>query len=279
MTETVELVPEWAIVRKQPVFYRRSLNHQARRAIVHLHGFAISGSYMVPTAELLADEFRTFVPDLPGFGKSLDPDHVLSISELADSVEAFLDVVGVERATLVGNSLGCAIVASFAHRHSDRLDRVVLVSPAGGVNSRPLPRAMGQLLLDAPREPISMAKVAVPDYLRFGVVPALKLFRAMTRFPAVERVLELDVPTLAVLGSRDPLLPPASRVREMAGLVHDDVRIVVIKDAAHAINYSHPRELSAVIRQFMDDEPIVGAPESAAAPVAELLSTSYHRRA
>lgn len=271
MIGAVDLQESWAIVRNQPVFYRHSLNFDARRALVHLHGFAISGSYMLPTAELLADEFRTFVPDLPGFGKSLDPDHVLTISELADSVEAFLDIVGLEKATLVGNSLGCAILAAFAHRHSDRLDRVVMVSPAGGLNSRPLARAIGQLLLDAPREPVSMTRVAVPDYLRFGVVPALKLFRAMTRFPAVERVLELDVPTLAVLGSRDPLLPAPSRVREMAGLVHDDVRIVVIKDAAHAINFSHPRELAAVIRQFMDDEPIVGAVDiPGCAPVSEL---------
>jgi pimeloyl-ACP methyl ester carboxylesterase len=270
MTRKGDLLDSWAIVRNQPVFYRRS-EHDDGRVMVHLHGFAISGSYMVPTARLLADEFTTFVPDLPGFGKSLNPDHVLTIDELADSVRAFLDAVGVDRATLVGNSLGCAILAAFAHRHPDRLDRVVMVSPAGGVHSRPLPRAIGQLLLDAPREPASMAAVAVPDYLRFGVVPAVKLFHAMTRFPAVDHVLELDVSTLAVLGSRDPLLPPVGRVREMAGLVHDGVRIVVIKDAAHAINFSHPRELSAVIRQFMDDRPIVGAVDvPGGAPVAEL---------
>jgi pimeloyl-ACP methyl ester carboxylesterase len=271
MTGNGDLLDAWAIVRNQPIFYRRSEIVDGRRVLVHLHGFAISGSYMVPTARLLVDEFTTFVPDLPGFGRSLNPDHVLTIDELADSVAAFLDQVGVDRATLVGNSLGCAILASFAHRHPDRLDRVVLVSPAGGVHSRPLPRAIGQLLLDAPREPMSMAAVAVPDYLRFGVVPALKLFHAMTKFPAVDHVLELDVSTLAVLGTRDPLLPPVSRVREMAGLVHDGVRIVVIKDAAHAINFSHPRELSAVIRQFMDDRPVLGAIDvPGAAPVAEL---------
>jgi len=278
MTGSGDLLDSWAIVRNQPMFYRRSQSMDAVRVLVHLHGFAISGSYMVPTARLLADEFTTLVPDLPGFGKSLDPDHVLTIDELADSVAAFLDTVDVDRASLVGNSLGCAILASFAHRHPDRLDRVVMVSPAGGLHSRPLPRAIGQLLLDAPREPVSMATVAVPDYLRFGVVPALKLFHAMTRFPAVDHVLELDVSTLAVLGSRDPLLPPVSRVREMAELVHDGVRIVVIKDAAHAINFSHPRELSSVIRQFMDDRPIVGAvDEPGTAAVAELYTAGKVR--
>lgn len=71
------------------------------------------------------------VPDLPGFGRSINPDHALSIPEFADSAAAFLDEVGVERATIIGNSLGCAILASFAHRHPDRIERAVLVSPAG----------------------------------------------------------------------------------------------------------------------------------------------------
>jgi len=44
----------------------------------------------------------------------------------------------------------------------------------------------------------------VPDYVRFGPVNTLRLFREMTQFPALERLLEVPVPTLAVLGSRDP---------------------------------------------------------------------------
>jgi hypothetical protein len=98
MTGNGDLLDAWAIVRNQPIFYRRSEIVDGRRVLVHLHGFAISGSYMVPTARLLVDEFTTFVPDLPGFGRSLNPDHVLTIDELADSVAAFLDQVGVDRA-------------------------------------------------------------------------------------------------------------------------------------------------------------------------------------
>ena len=52
-----------------------------------------------------------------------------------------------------------------------------------------------------------MARVAVPDYLRFGPVSALRLFRQLTRFPSLERLQHTPVPTLAVLGSRDPLMP------------------------------------------------------------------------
>jgi pimeloyl-ACP methyl ester carboxylesterase len=226
--------------------------------ILHLHGFAISGSYMVPTADLLAGEFRTYVPDLPGFGRSLPPSHPLTIPELADSAADLLDTVGIDRATVLGNSLGCAILGAFAQRHPDRIERAIMVSPAGGIHNRPLLRAIGQLALDAPREPVSMATVAVPDYLHFGVVDALRLFIAMTRFPALEALLGLDVPLLAVLGARDPLLPPWSRIRQVVRQLPPETRVAVLKDAAHAINYSHPAELAAIVRQFMADEPITG---------------------
>jgi pimeloyl-ACP methyl ester carboxylesterase len=236
--------------------------------ILHLHGFAISGSYMVPTADLLADEFRTYVPDLPGFGRSLPPSHPLTIPELADSAADLLDSLGIDRATVLGNSLGCAILGAFAQRHPDRIERAIMVSPAGGIHNRPLLRAIGQLALDAPREPVSMATVAVPDYLHFGVVDALRLFIAMTRFPALEALLGLDVPLLAVLGARDPLLPPWSRIRQVVMQLPSETRVAVLKDAAHAINYSHPAELAAIVRQFMADEPITGpGPRDGISPI------------
>jgi len=66
--------------------------------------------------------------------------------------------------------MGCPISIELADRYTDRIERVVMV----------------------------------PDYVRFGPVNTLRLFREMTQFPALERLLEVPVPTLAVLGSRDP---------------------------------------------------------------------------
>jgi pimeloyl-ACP methyl ester carboxylesterase len=249
----------WAIVHGTPVYYRMRLPTDARCALLHLHGFAISGSYMVPSAELLADRFANYVPDLPGFGRSPRPDRPLTIPELADSAAGFLDAVEVERATVVGNSLGCATVASFAQRHPDRIERAVLVSPAGGRQSRPLLRALWQLARDAPREPRSMAKVAAPDYIHFGIADTYRLFVAMTRFPAFEALLDLAVPTLVVIGVRDPLLPPADRIKEVIGQMHPHLVLAVLRDAAHAINYSHPRELADLVSAFVTDEPMLSS--------------------
>jgi pimeloyl-ACP methyl ester carboxylesterase len=81
------------------------------------------------------------VPDLPGFGKSARPPHPYGIPELADALARFMDAAGIERATLLGNSLGCPIIGEFLDRHHDRIERAIFVSPAGGLYNQPLPRA------------------------------------------------------------------------------------------------------------------------------------------
>ena len=266
----------WTTVDDVMVFYRESTKTPDAPVMMHLHGFGLSGQYLVPTADQLAGDFHTFVPDLPGFGRS-GKATALDVPDLAHAAARFLDERGVESVTLVGNSMGCPVICEFAHLYPERLDRAVLVSPAGGLNNQPLLRAVRQLAHDGVREPIRMLSVAVPDYLRFGVPSTFKMFRGLTQYPSLERLLDLRVPTLVVLGDRDPLMPSPARVREVAGQTDNHVLLVVIEGAAHAINFSHPGELANVIRLFMSDQPIVDDPNSPGNSRAyEIHRGTYH---
>lgn len=256
------LAERWTLIEGVPVFYRESPEASDAPVMMHLHGFGLSGRYLLPTAERLRRDFHTFVPDLPGFGRSGRAGARLDIPDLAEAAVRFLDDRGVERATLVGNSMGCPVIVEFAYRFPERIDRAVLVSPAGGVHNQPLRRAMTQLARDGSREPRRMIGVAAPDYLRFGVPSTFRLFRALTRFPSLERLLALHVPTLAVIGTRDPLMPSVHRVREIAAQEDNHILLVVLEGAAHAINFSHPEELAHVIRLFMADRPIRDRPDA-----------------
>jgi pimeloyl-ACP methyl ester carboxylesterase len=256
------LTEKWTRIDGVDVFYRESPRPpQGARVMAHVHGFGLSGRYLLPTAERLADEFHTYVPDLPGFGRSGKRKDMLDIPDLARATADFFDDRGVEKATLVGNSMGCPVIIEFAHRYPERIDRAVLVSPAGGLFNQPLRRAIGQLSVDAPREPVKMARVAVPDYVRFGVPSTARMFRSLTQYPALQRLLEMRIPTLVVLGQRDPLLPHAHRVDEIASQTDSHVLVVLLEGAAHAINFSHPDQLAHIIRSFMDDKPIENDPE------------------
>ena len=149
------------------IYCRRS-THQDGVPLVHIHGFAISGAYLMPTARALAARGVNVVPDLPGYGRSERRDRVLDVTALAETMLAILDRLEIDKAVLVGNSMGCAISMEVAHEAPDRIHRLVLVSPAGGAHNQPMSRALGQLARDVFRESTKMLPVALPDYVRFG---------------------------------------------------------------------------------------------------------------
>jgi pimeloyl-ACP methyl ester carboxylesterase len=97
-----------------------------------------------------------------------------------------------------------------------------------------------------------MVPIAVRDYLRFGALQSLSLFRAMTRYPTLERLHHLGVPTLVVAGARDPLVR-IDRMRQLAELPH--VRAVKVP-GAHALNYSDPELIAALVEAHVDDAPL-----------------------
>jgi pimeloyl-ACP methyl ester carboxylesterase len=217
--------------------------------IVHVHGFAISGRYLEPTAIRLAARYPTYIPDLPGYGRSQKPARPFGIPRLAEALAGYLDAMELPRVVLVANSSGCLVAAELAHLRPERVERAVLVSPAGGRHNQPLPRGVLQLARDALREPVALTGIAVPDYLRFGPVNTLRAFHAMTRFPTRERLTGLPVPYVVVVGTRDPLV---SR-RRVAAIARsapniDDVYDV---DAAHAINFSQPETLARIIDAYL----------------------------
>jgi pimeloyl-ACP methyl ester carboxylesterase len=240
--------------------------------MVHVHGFAISGSYLLPTARRLIDSFRVYVPDLPGFGRSPTPHGELGIDDLAEVLGGFMDAVGVPRAVIVANSLGCAITAELIDAQPQKVSRAVMVGIAGGRHNRPLGKAVNQMLRDGLREPPALLLVAAPDYLRFGPIRAVRLFRRMTRFPAFERFISLSVPVMVVIGSEDPLRPSWRRITEVLNEVPPEVTLVLFQGAAHAINFTHPRELAHAITQYVAGQPIrMDADHRDGVPVLQLL--------
>ncbi len=258
--DTSMLRDGWMIFDGLPLYYRTNALPvpAGARTIMHLHGFGISGTYLLPTAALLADRYATWVPDLPGFGRSVHPSRPLGIDDMADAVARFMDAQGIDRAVLLGNSLGCPVTLAFVEQHRDRIEAAVLVSPAGGRHNLPIWRGASQLTLAGLREPLGMVPIGARDYLHYGIPQTIALFRSMLHYPIARRLAEATLPVLVVIGSRDPLVSEA-RVKEVSSsLPH--VTAVSIDGAAHAINFSHPGQLANVVGAFLEGRPIVNDP-------------------
>ena len=109
--------------------------------LVLIHGLANSIEIWDRVMPALAAHFRVIAFDLPGFGQADRPDAAYDGGFFADQLCAMLDTLGIERAHLVGSSLGASIIIRFAADHLERIDRAVLAAPGGfGRRTHPLMR-------------------------------------------------------------------------------------------------------------------------------------------
>jgi pimeloyl-ACP methyl ester carboxylesterase len=209
----------------------------------------MSSRYMIPLARHLAPHVRVHAPDLPGFGLSDKPHDVLTVGELADALAAWMRAVGVERAVLVGNSLGCEVLVELALAHPDCVDRLVLQGPTPDPEVRGIVRQIVGLFAAALFERWSLAWVALTDYARSGIRRYVLTSHSMIGNRIEGKLRRVAQPTLVVWGTRDYIVPYAF-VQRMADLL-PRASLAVIPGAAHGINYSHPRAFAAVLIPFL----------------------------
>ena len=99
--------------------------------LLFLHGWSSNWQIFLLNIAAFMDTHRCLALDLPGFGHSDMPSEPISIRGYAKTVDAMCDALGVERVSVVGNSMGGFIGAELTLSFSTRVDRLVLVSAAG----------------------------------------------------------------------------------------------------------------------------------------------------
>ncbi len=201
-------------------------------AIIMLHGFAASLHTWEPWATALSDRYRIIRYDLPGFGLSPpNEDGDYSLARDVDQLGAVMDALGLDRATLIGNSMGGKVAWHFAARFPARVEKLVLISPDGFAQP-------GQAYGEAPRvgRAIGLMRYFLPEpLLRMNIAAAyadasrlsgetVTRYHEMMRAPGaraamIERfrqaVLEdpaallprITAPTLLLWGEQDRLIP------------------------------------------------------------------------
>lgn len=103
------------------------------RTVVLLHGKNFGAFYWEPTIRSLTQAgFRVVAPDQIGFGKSSKPDaYQFSFQGLAENTKKLLDELKIEKAAVVGHSMGGMLATRFALMYPERVSQLVLVNPIG----------------------------------------------------------------------------------------------------------------------------------------------------
>jgi pimeloyl-ACP methyl ester carboxylesterase len=248
------LESRWINVGDRLFHYRAPVNPAGRNLppIILVHGLGVSSRYMIPTAERLAPHRTVYAPDLPGFGRSSKPAHTLNLTELADALAAWMEQLGIDRAVLLGNSIGCQIVVDLGLRRPELVEQLVLVSPTVDKRARTAFRSFARLLLDVPREHWwTLSFIAFMDYLRAGLGRTAHTFGYAIQDRIEERLPFVRQPVLVVRGGLDPVVPEAWAEEVQERLRNG--RLVVIPKAAHAVNHHSPVELARVVLDFLQE--------------------------
>jgi pyruvate dehydrogenase E2 component (dihydrolipoamide acetyltransferase) len=218
--------------------------------VVLVHGFGGDLTTWLFNAEALAAAGRSvYAFDLPGHGGSSKDVGGGTAAELAESLGAALDALGLERFHLVGHSLGAAVAVTVAAAQPSRVASLTLVAPAGlgaeidgefidafvaAESRRELKPVLERLFAD----PAVVTRQFAEDVMKTkridGVDQALRTIAAAS-FPdghqaidVREQLARLEVPVLAIWGAEDGIVPPAhaealpasARVETLAGAGH-----------------------------------------------------------
>ncbi|MBI4496429.1 MAG: alpha/beta hydrolase [Chloroflexi bacterium] len=245
------LVSRWTIVNGLPMHAMVSVEPlpAAAPVVVLVHGAGLSHRYMMPTAVRLAPHVRVWVPDLPGYGLSADPGHILTIPELADALAAWMDAVGLEQAAFLGNSMGCQIIAHFAVRYPDRIERAILQGPTTDPQARTPWQQFWRWFRKMNREKPEQTPVNLREYRDAGLRRVARSVWHSWYDPIEDQLPHMHVPTLVVRGTGDTIVPQrwAEEVTRLLPLG----QLVVVPGAMHTMNFQQPLELARVSLPFL----------------------------
>ena len=240
------------------LFYTLSQGPKGTPTLVLVHG--AGGTRLHWPAELRRTPDATvYTLDLPGHGRS-GGQGCDTIATYAESVAAFLRAVEVEHAVIAGHSMGGAIALALALDFTERVTGLVLM--ATGARLRVAPTILERIRDDfeettklitrfawssqAPPQLTGLGRQALtetgPDVL-WGD------FTACDRFDVMERLEEIETPTLLIAGSVDQLTPV-----KYAQYLNENIagaRLVTIEGAGHMIMLEHPGKVARAVEDFL----------------------------
>jgi pimeloyl-ACP methyl ester carboxylesterase len=222
--------------------------------IVFIHGLSGAWVNWLENIPHFAHSQRVIAMDLPGFGHSPMPVEKISISGYGRIVDELLDTLGIDRAVIVGNSMGGFIGAEVALRVLERLDNLLIFTGGWAATRsdvlacRPrMRRQIMRLVADhAEALPAPLIAEQVKGSGKPGFVPALD---ALSDYPIRDRLGEIECPVLVVWGEKDRLVPVRDAYEFGRLIAHAQVE--VWPDTGHVAMLERPAAFNALVDRFV----------------------------
>jgi len=249
---------------------------EADETIIFIHGFSSSLYSWRKCLEPISEKYRVYALDLKGFGYSDKPESEYTTDEYVDFVIAFMDALGIDKATLCGNSMGGGISWRTALKYPDRVDKLILVDSAGYPSVRsglPFIMKLGRLpgmdsffslfvtrgqirsSLESAYYLDEQVTERTVDAYYYPMRTEGAMYAVLARIRAHEseewhgRIPEVKAPTLIVWGEEDTWISV-----EDARKFHRDLagsRLVIFPECGHLPQEEMPERFAVAVLDFM----------------------------
>jgi pyruvate dehydrogenase E2 component (dihydrolipoamide acetyltransferase) len=256
--------PQWRDVAGRRIRY--VAKGHGGDAVVMVHGFGGRLENWSASQGALADGRTVIALDLPGHGESSLDVGTGSLDELAAVVLAFLDALGIDRAHLVGHSMGAALSLVLADREPKRVRSLTLVGPAGTGQTINADFIRGYIGARSPDEivPLLRSLYVDPRHVTDALVESVVEYKrregsieALTRIassryrgtPSGRQLREVlgSVPTLVIWGLDDSVVPPPAP-GEFRG---EGIELHVLPGSGHMVQVEAAEEVNRLIDDFL----------------------------
>jgi pimeloyl-ACP methyl ester carboxylesterase len=279
--------PKFIDIHGERIAVREAGDPEAPEALLLIHGMAGSSHTWRAILPKLAKKYRVIAPDLLGHGQSAKPRTDYSLGAFAVGLRDLLDELGIESATVVGQSLGGGIAMQFLYQHPDYCRRLVLISSGG------LGQDVGLVLrlLSAPGAELVMPIIAPPPVVNAGNAVrswlssrglrsprGAEMWNAYSSFAdpatrsafhrtlrsvvdyrgqavsALNRLqMRAEMPTLAIWGEDDTIIPVEHAYAALQ--VRPDCRLEVLPGVGHFAHVEAPDVVADLIDEFITQTP------------------------
>ncbi len=249
------------VIRGKKIFYE-SVGEGL--PIVFIHGSM--GNHMSwEFQKQLSEKYRLVLLDLPGHGESDLLDEEISVKLYADYVAEFVRGLGIEKMVVVGHSLGGAICIQLALNYPELLRGLVLVGSGAKLGVLPtilealrtnfeesIELAIGGMAFAGNTNP-ELIEMAKNECLKCKQQVGYSDFAACNNFDVRERISEINIPTLIIVGAEDKLTPVKWSQYLNEKISNSSLKI--IESAGHMVMIEQPEELNQAMLTFLTDLP------------------------
>jgi pimeloyl-ACP methyl ester carboxylesterase len=228
--------------------------------VILVHGFAYDSYMWHSNVDALVDRFRVYALDLWGFGYSTREPMDYGYPLYADQLLKFMDALNIQRASLVGQSMGGGTCVLFAVRHRERVNKLILVDAAAMPNPLPLMGkianlpGVGELMYGLNS---NFLRKYVENVTRFHKIKGstevmLEILRKQffgTLGDDVRRLGEMDVPILLVWGRHDKAVP-LEHGQEMHSILRGS-HLEIFEGAGHCPHDEQAKEFNQLALDFL----------------------------